>query len=146
MLLREASQEVRHLAAEILDMAAKKIDDHGLVKGDLGSEGSGFCALGALGSAFADHHSVTRSAAYADLQLLQRGFMGIDGRLSLIDLIRELAERVIAEYPEVASKLLPPRDGAELFTVSFWNDKKDRTAGDVTNALRKTALGLREIA
>lgn len=120
--------------AEFLDKVADSLEKYGWIQDDAGSVTRGFCAVGAinataLNSEYWGHHSWSQilfpaQAALADYLRAEGVFdqpMWIDGASS--DLARHKKNLIVN-----------------------WNDHPDRTASDVTMALRKAALGLREQA
>lgn len=149
MRLAEESQEIRHFAAEILEVGADVIEDYGWTQHAIGNAERGFCLSGGLTCALKmekfgvrDIASLTMSALSADAQS-RLASMNIRERLEFRGRIAsEVAERLIAEgdlYLSCAADAVLASD------VVFWNDAHGRTKGDVVNALRKTALTLKEL-
>lgn len=149
MRLAEESQEIRHFAAEILEVGADVIDEYGWTQRALGNAERGFCLSGSLTCALKmekfgvrDIASLTMSALSGDAES-RLASMNIRERLEFRSrIVAEVAERLIAEGDPYLSRI---SDAILASEVVFWNDAHDRTKSDVTNALRKTALTLKEL-
>lgn len=125
--IRQASDEE---VANSLEEAAQIIERDGWVRGKYGCPEVGWCAVGAIERVNSYGLSQTRhsrSQAATDAELL-------------------LAAHLLAEDPAAELSEMESLVSAGLHLVFRWNDTEGRTVEDVTNALRKTALTLREQA
>lgn len=132
MLPLEGTREYRHLLADLMDEAARLIEEHGWVRGYFGTESEGFCLAGAVHEAAyrycADMYG-SRLAAWSSGAVTLR-------HVALGEIGRQLAESAMVSSDPSLGQWLSA-------SAICWNDAPERTRNDVITQLQKTAIDLR---
>lgn len=150
MRLSNADQKERQTAAEFMDYAASLIETYGWRQYRMGCLEEGFCLEGGLAWAIHEARLSALSAAPVTDCLLSADAQARAKSLdlsSIIDLRCTLAQNV-TEWLIAEGELRGDsfNSAAYDYSAMSWNDHPTRQASDVINALRKTALTLREQA
>jgi hypothetical protein len=112
--------------ADLADQAANEIDKRGLAKHLLTDQAGRVCARGAVFAA-----------------VLDRPFTEWDGMAIALGVADDICQTEIAVSEAVADHLGLPHRSDGKSRLAQWNNAPERTAEEVSSALRETAASLR---